>query len=139
MEITLPGPDGALEPYRLRQPVAWSRPDGPPRTRIAYAAAHVVPDPLGDPGAPVATLDWEATLRVRRHLWSAGLRVAEAMDTAQRNMGLDWAAALELTQRTAAAARDFGDPAELVAAGVGTDHARDARDTDAVIAAYLEQ
>lgn len=139
MEITLPGPDGILQPYQLRGPHPWPRPDGPPRSRIAYAAAHVVPHAMGDPEAPVAALDWEATLRLRRHLWAYGLRVAEAMDTAQRNMGLDWAAALDLIGQTAAAARDFGDPAELVAAGVGTDHARDARDTGAVIAAYTEQ
>jgi Protein of unknown function (DUF993) len=139
MPITLPAPDGTVQPYQLRHPPAWPRPAGPPASRIAYAAAHVVPDPLGDPAAPVPRLDWDATLRLRRHLWAHGLRIAEAMDTAQRNMGLDWAAALELTQRTAAAARDFGDPAELVAAGAGTDHARDARDLDAVIAAYTEQ
>jgi hypothetical protein len=139
MQITLPGPDGTLQPHQLRNPEPWPRPDGPPRTRVAYAAAHVVPDPLGDPDAPVPALDWEATLRLRRHLWAYGLRVAEAMDTAQRNMGLDWDAALALIQRTAVAARDFGDPAELVAAGAGTDHARDARDLDAVIAAYTEQ
>jgi hypothetical protein len=139
MQITLPGPDGRPQPYQLRVPPAWPRPEGPPRTRIAYAAAHVVADPLGDPASPTPPLDWDATLRLRRHLWAYGLRVAEAMDTAQRNMGLDWAASRELTERTAAAAHDFGDPAELVAAGVGTDHAPDARDLDAIAGAYTDQ
>lgn len=139
MDIALPGLNGVLRIHQMREPRPWPRPDGPPRSRIAYAAAHVVPDAMGDPSAAVARLDRDATLRVRRHLWSYGLRVAEAMDTAQRNMGLDWTAALELIEASAAAARDFGDPAELVAAGAGTDHARDARDTGAVIAAYLEQ
>jgi Protein of unknown function (DUF993) len=139
MPIALPAPDGTLRPYQLRRPPAWPRPAGRPTSRIAYAAAHVVPDPRGDPMAPEPALDWDATLRVRRHLWAHGLRVAEAMDTAQRNMGLDWDGARELTRRSAAAARDYGDPAELVAAGAGTDHARNARDLDAVIAAYTEQ
>lgn len=139
MLITLPGPDGTLWPYQPHGPRTWPRPEGPPRSRVAYAAAHVVPDIMADPAAPVVPLDWDATLRLRRRLWAYGLRVAEAMDTAQRNMGLDWAAALELIRATAAAARDFGDPAELVAAGTGTDHARDARDLDAVTAAYMEQ
>jgi dihydrodipicolinate synthase/N-acetylneuraminate lyase len=139
MQITLPAPDGLLQPYTLSVPTPWTPPGAPPASRIAYAAAHVVADPLADPAAPAATLDWDATLRLRRHLWTYGLRVAEAMDTAQRNTGLDWPAARELTARTAGAARDFGDPAELVAAGVGTDHARDAADLDAVIAAYLQQ
>ena len=73
--------------------------------RVAYAAAHVVADPLGDnvPGAPAA-VDWDATLAFRRHLWSHGLGVAEAMDTAQRGMGLDWAATRELIRRSAAEA-----------------------------------
>ena len=139
IQLKLPDPGGTLQPYTLRMPASWPRPGGPARSRIAYAAAHVVPDILGDPASPVAPLDWDATLRLRRHLWAYGLRVAEAMDTAQRNMGLDWASALELTRRSADAARDFGDPAELVAAGVGTDHARDAGTLDAVTGAYLEQ
>ncbi|HVT68997.1 MAG TPA: DUF993 family protein [Trebonia sp.] len=140
MQITLPGLDGTLQPYTLDSAGStWPRPAGPAVSRIAYAAAHVVPDALGDPAAPVAPLDWDATLRLRRHLWAYGLRVAEAMDTAQRNMGLDWTAALELTRRSADAARDFGDPVELVAAGVGTDHQRDAANLDAIIGAYLDQ
>ena len=139
-EIVLPGADGRLTPYTMGEPVAWRRPDAPFRSRIAYAAAHVVADPLADntPGRPAA-LDWDATMRIRRHLWSYGLRVADAMDTAQRNMGLDWAAATELIRRSAEAARDFGDPAELLACGAGTDHAPQAATLDEVIAAYEEQ
>jgi hypothetical protein len=139
MRITLPAPDGTLRPYPLRAPVAWTPPDGPPASRIAYAAPHVVAGPLADPAAPAAELDWDATLRLRRHLWTYGLRVAEGMDAAQRDAGLDWAAARELIARTAAAARDFGDPAGLVAAGAGTGHAPGAASLDAVIGAYLRQ
>ncbi|GIH90729.1 dihydrodipicolinate synthase family protein [Planobispora siamensis] len=133
--IALPGGE-----YTLREPVTWERPAGPPRSRIVYAAAHVVADPLGDntPGSPAA-VDWDATLRFRRHLWSHGLRVADAMDTAQRNMGLDWAATSELIRRSAAEAAGFGDPAALVACGAGTDHAPDAAALDEVVAAYTEQ
>ncbi|WP_433240585.1 dihydrodipicolinate synthase family protein [Streptosporangium sp. CA-135522] len=135
MRITLPGGEHAL-----REPVTWARPAGPARGRVVYAAAHVVADPLGDntPGSPAA-VDWDATLRFRRHLWSYGLRVADAMDTAQRNMGLDWAATRELIERSAAEAKAFGDPATLVACGAGTDHAPGAGTPDEVVAAYTEQ
>nr|WP_239161976.1 dihydrodipicolinate synthase family protein [Acrocarpospora phusangensis] len=124
----------------MREPVSWPRPAGPPRGRVVYAAAHVVADPLGDntPGSPAA-VDWEATLRFRRHLWSYGLRVADAMDTAQRNNGLDWAATRELIRLSAAEARSFGDPADLIACGAGTDHVPGARTPQAVEAAYREQ
>lgn len=90
------------------------------RSRIVYAAAHVVCDPLADtsPGESPC-LDWDATLAFRRHLWSLGLRVAEAMDTAQRGAGLDWIASQELIRRSLAEARAVsGD----VACGAGTDH-----------------
>nr|WP_260478339.1 dihydrodipicolinate synthase family protein [Nonomuraea sp. WAC 01424] len=112
----------------------------PATSRVVYAAAHVVADPLGDntPGSPAA-VDWEATLRFRRHLWSHGLRVADAMDTAQRNMGLDWAATRELIRLSAEEARSYGDPAALVACGAGTDHAPDAADLHTITAAYAEQ
>ncbi|MER5319124.1 dihydrodipicolinate synthase family protein [Streptosporangium roseum] len=135
MRIALPGGE-----HTLREPVTWVRPPGPARSRTVYAAAHVVADPLGDntPGSPAA-VDWDATLRFRRHLWSHGLRVADAMDTAQRNMGLDWAATRELIGRSAAEAAAFGDPAALVACGAGTDHAPRAGTLDEVVAAYTEQ
>ncbi|WP_245966513.1 dihydrodipicolinate synthase family protein [Sphaerisporangium album] len=138
--ITLPTADGNLSSYTLRAPVTWPRPDGPPRSRIAYAAAHVVADPLAEntPGAPAA-VDWDATLRFRRHLWSYGFRVADAMDTAQRGMGLDWPATRELIRRSAAEARAFGDPSALLACGAGTDHAPGAATLDEVVSAYTEQ
>jgi hypothetical protein len=134
--LLLPVPGGALESYELKGPYAWPRPEGRPASRVAYAAAHVVADPLAE--SPSA-LDWETTLAYRRHLWSYGLRVAEAMDTAQRNMGLDWETARELIRRSAAEAKTYGDPYELLACGAGTDHAPGADSTDAVAAAYEEQ
>ncbi|MEW9549408.1 dihydrodipicolinate synthase family protein [Nonomuraea sp. NPDC050783] len=136
MRIDLPG----FGSYPLREPVSWPVVGTPAGSRVVYAAAHVVADPLGDntPGSPAA-VDWDATLRFRRHLWSHGLRVADAMDTAQRNMGLDWAATRELIRRSAAEARSYGDPATLVACGAGTDHAPGAADLDAITAAYAEQ
>ncbi|MEV4082936.1 DUF993 family protein, partial [Nonomuraea fuscirosea] len=117
MRIDLP----CFGAYALREPVSWPVVATPASSRIVYAAAHVVADPLGDntPGSPAA-VDWEATLRFRRHLWSHGLRVADAMDTAQRNMGLDWAATKELIRRSAEEARAYGDPAALVSCGAGT-------------------
>lgn len=135
MRIALPGGE-----HTLREPVTWAKPPGPAKSRTVYAAAHVVADPLGDntPGSPAA-VDWDATLRFRRHLWSHGLRVADAMDTAQRNMGLDWAATRELIGRSAAEAAAFGDPAVLVACGAGTDHAPRAGTLDEIVAAYTEQ
>jgi hypothetical protein len=95
---------------------------GPPRTRTVYAAVHVVADPLAandpaDPGQPAA-VDWDATLAFRRHVWSCGLGVAEAMDTAQRGLGLDWPTARELIVRTGAEAAAVGG---AWCAGVGTD------------------
>ena len=137
--INLPLPDGTIAPYQVRPPREWRMSAGQSRSRVAYAAAHVVADPLGDPTAPSPALDWDATLRFRRHLWSHGLRVADGMDTAQRNAGLDWATTSELASRTTAAARDFGDPAELVVVGAGTDHARDAATLGHVTRAYVEQ
>ncbi|MCA2214250.1 DUF993 family protein [Jidongwangia harbinensis] len=87
--------------------------------RVAHAAAHVVADPTAEnvPGAP-PVLDWDATLAFRRHLWSHGFGVAEAMDTAQRGMGLDHSAARELIRRSAAEARACGG---TLVAGVATD------------------
>ncbi|HTU74600.1 MAG TPA: DUF993 family protein [Trebonia sp.] len=137
--ISLPLPDGTIAPYQVRPPQEWRMSASQPRSRVAYAAAHVVADPLGDPAAPSPALDWDATLRFRRHLWSHGLRVADGMETAQRNAGLDWAATAELAARTAAAARDFGDPADLIVVGAGTDHAPQAVTLGDVTRAYVEQ
>jgi uncharacterized protein DUF993 len=134
--ITLPTLDGGLRHHEPRGPVTWTRPSAPPRSRIAFAAAHVVADPLGDnsPGAPAA-VDWDGTLAFRRHLWSYGLGLAEAMDTAQRGMGLDWATTRELIRRSGAEAKHLG---VRIAAGAGTDHA-DPTTLDEVVRAYTEQ
>jgi len=107
-------------------------------SRIAFAASHVVADPLADidPGAGLA-VDWDRTLAFRHHLWSLGLGVAEAMDTAQRGMGLDWPTSLELIQRSM---KDAPKGA-LIASGAGTDHLVPGPDVtiDDVIAAYEMQ
>ena len=138
--LQLPVADGLLENYRLRgaQPV---RPASViPFNRIAYSAAHVVADPHAatDPWLQCA-VDWDATIAYRRHLWSLGLGVAEAMDTAQRGMGLDWPTSLELIGRSLDAARDV--PGALIASGCGTDHLvlDEVTSVDQVIAAYEEQ
>lgn len=135
--IRLPGPAGTIIDYAPGEPVAWPRPVTPITSRIAYAAAHVVADPLGEntPGAP-SVVDWDSTLAFRRHLWSYGLGVAEAMDTAQRGMGLDWPAARELIRRSGREARSVGG---RIAAGAGTDHAPSPATVDEVIRAYEEQ
>ncbi|AHK34864.1 hypothetical protein OPAG_01996 [Rhodococcus opacus PD630] len=118
LTVTLPR-DGRLTDYELGEPGPWRRPVAPLTTRIAYAAAHVVPRALATnvPGAP-AELDWETTLAYRRELWSYGLGVADAMDTAQRGMGLDWPATAELIRRSGAEAAAVGG---RLACGAGTD------------------
>ncbi|MFI1583521.1 dihydrodipicolinate synthase family protein [Embleya sp. NPDC020630] len=139
--LLLPTTTGTVEPYELTGVHLGAAPGGPAfRERTAYAAAHVVADPLADntPGRPAAP-DWDATLAFRRHLWSHGFAVADAMDTAQRNMGLDWAATAELIRRSAAEAATIGDPYALIACGAGTDHAGVGLTVDQVIAAYTEQ
>ena len=91
--LALPVPGGGLAPFALGEPRAFPPRSGRPPVRVAFAAAHVVADPLADADPWLApALDWEATLAFRRHLWGLGLGVAEAMDTAQRGMGLDWPA-----------------------------------------------
>jgi hypothetical protein len=119
--VSLPRPDRTVEAYRTRGAQrSWPRPTGPIARRIAYAAAHVVADPLADVDPTTRTqIDWDATLAYRRHLWSYGLAVAEAMDTAQRGMGLDWPASQELIRRSLAEAHAAGG---VVACGAGTDH-----------------
>jgi len=112
---------------------------GPFETRVAFAAVHVVADPLRTAQPHThAVIDWEATLAYREYLWSLGFGVAEAMDTAQRGMGLDWPLALELIQRSTAAAKVRG---ALLACGAGTDHlpANQSHTLQDVIHAYLEQ
>jgi hypothetical protein len=137
--LRLPRADGTLAPYQLGPASAFQRPAGPLKTRVAIAAAHVVADPLAEniPGGP-AHLDWEATMAHRRHLWSWGLGVAEAMDTAQRGMGLDWPAAAELIRRSLREAKAAGGS---VVSGAGTDHLApgSARTLEDIVRAYEEQ
>jgi hypothetical protein len=140
IEIALPDADGRWATHKLGEPRRFAQRAARPFTRVAYSAAHVVSDPLApvNPSLDVA-IDWDATIAYRRHLWSLGMGVAEAMDTAQRGMGLDWPTSLELIRRTLDAARDV--PGALVASGAGTDQlaADDARSLDDVIAAYEQQ
>jgi hypothetical protein len=140
LQINLPDEDGSLGPYTLSEPGGFLIGDRPVFNRVAYSAAHVVANPLArhDPWIDSA-IDWDATLTYRRYLWSLGLGVAEAMDTAQRGMGMDWPTSLELVRRSLDAARDI--PGALIASGAGTDHLapEDARTVDDVIRAYEEQ
>lgn len=136
--IKLPNADGTVEVHRLGPPAEHTRPTAALRSRRAFAAAHVVADPLAD-NSPVssATLDWDATLAFRRHLWSWGLAVAEAMDTAQRGMGLDWAATRELIRRSVAEANAEGGD---IACGATTDQLSPGPTSlDNIVAAYTEQ
>src|SRR3954447_21634072 len=137
--LNLPTARGKLEPYATRPARQFPR-AGTQFNRIAYAAAHVVADPLAD-GNPWldAAIDWDTTIAFRRHLWSLGLGVAEAMDTAQRGMGMDWPHSLELIRRSLDAAKDF--PGALIGSGAGTDHLSPSADVtvDDVIGAYEEQ
>ncbi|MEU4996516.1 dihydrodipicolinate synthase family protein [Streptomyces sp. NPDC021622] len=138
MTLLLPRADGttyAYEPFGAPLSLA---PGGPPLTsRTVFSAAHVVADPYADvsPDSPAA-VDWDATLAFRRHLWAQGLGVAEAMDTAQRGMGLDWTGAAELIRRSAAEAKSVGG---AIACGAGTDQLTDPADLLTVRSAYEEQ
>jgi hypothetical protein len=137
MRIALPDATGRMADYTLAGSPVEAVPLGPAPARIVYSAAHVVADPFADAdpsGAPA--LDWEATMAFRRHLAGLGLGIAEAMDTAQRGMGLPWPVALELIRRTCAELPDA-----LVACGAGTDQLDppEARTLDDVRRAYLEQ
>lgn len=136
MTLHLPGADGTLRPYEPRTEPRAVTPGSAFTSRTVFSAAHVVADPYADvsPDSPAA-VDWEATLAFRRHLWSHGLGVAEAMDTAQRGMGLDWAGAAELIRRSAAEAKAAGG---RIACGVGTDQLTGGTLAE-VRAAYEEQ
>jgi hypothetical protein len=138
-QILLPTKSGNLELY---QPLKKELPPGltdPSTSRVVYSAAHVVADPLAelDPSS-ASVLDWEATLAYRRYLWSLGLSVAEAMDTAQRGMGLDWLTTQELIKHSVAEAKAYHGG---IACGAGTDHLVYTPETtlDDVIRAYEEQ
>ncbi len=119
--LRLPLEDGTLVPFQPTRHEPWPT-GGPPIVgRVPYAAAHVVADPLADcDPVTAAQLDWDATLAYRRYLWSLGLAVAEAMDTAQRGMGLSWETAKELIRRSTAEAA--ATPGAVIACGAGTDH-----------------
>jgi hypothetical protein len=150
ISLTLPTIAGEPELLTLNETGPWRRPDGLIRSRKVYAAAHVTPKVLGanTPGAP-ADIDWDATLAFRRELWSWGVGIADAMDTAQRGMGLDWSATQELIRRSAAEAALLATPErtvrDLLACGAGTDQLDPATvepgqaGLDAVLAAYREQ
>ena len=145
MQITLPTEQGLLAPYTLLGPGNFApAPAGARFNRIAYSAAHVVADARAaiDPWLQTA-IDWDATIAYRRRLWSMGLGVAEAMDTAQRGMGLDWPTSLELIRCSIDACRDFSRdvPGALLACGCGTDQLApdEAKTVDDVIRAYEEQ
>src|SRR5437868_1102326 len=140
LKINLPTDAGKLETFVLSQPRTYPDKTKGAFNRVAFCAAHVVADAraANDPWID-CTLDWESTLRYREYLWDLGLGVAEAMDTAQRGMGLDWPTSLELIQRSVAAAKARGNA--LVFSGAGTDHLApaDAKNLDDVIRAYEQQ
>jgi hypothetical protein len=141
--VLLPVSGGRIERYALKNAAlatAGSRIDSPAFNRIVYAAAHVVVDPLAESDPHLdAVIDWDATLKFRHYLWDLGFGIAEAMDTAQRGMGLDWPGALELIRRTLAEAK--GRPGAVIGCGAGTDHLEpgSARTIEDVIAAYETQ
>lgn len=140
-ELKLPQADKTLSAFRISEAARreWPRPRTALRRRDVYAAAHVVCDPLVEHNPATEThLDWETTLAYRRHLWSYGFSVAEAMDTSQRGAGLDWNISRELIGRSVAEARATGG---VIACGAGTDQlARSETVTlDDVARAYEEQ
>ncbi|THF76711.1 dihydrodipicolinate synthase family protein [Cohnella fermenti] len=138
--LQLPKAGGTLYSYTPANATPFQLPSGGAlRSRIAFSAAHVVSDPLADTD-PLsdARIDWETTLAYRHHLWSLGLGVAEAMDTAQRGMGLDWPSAKELIRRSLAEAKSVNG---RIACGAGTDHLKAASRVtlEQVESAYEEQ
>src|SRR3712207_2624384 len=139
LSLRLPTAGGRIETFNMSAPRDFPERVAGPLNRVALAAAHVVADPLAeaDPWLQAAP-DWDRTIAFREHLWDLGLGVAEAMDTAQRGMGLDWPMALELIRRSVAAARARG---AIVFSGAGTDHLDPAevRSIEDVIRAYEEQ
>ncbi|MCY4198042.1 MAG: dihydrodipicolinate synthase family protein [Rhodobacteraceae bacterium] len=137
-KLTLPSADGGTSQITIKAPILRQKNMGN-WNRIAYAAAHVVADPFADNDPWIdPAIDWDRTLAFREHLWSLGFGVAEAMDTAQRGMGLDWQTSLELIRRSVPLARAGG---HLIACGAGTDHLPPEPDVtiDDVIAAYESQ
>jgi hypothetical protein len=140
LSLKLPTAGGGLETYRLAASRTFPAKLEGTLNRIAFSAAHVVADPRADVDPWLtAAVDWDRTISFREHVWDLGLGVAEAMDTAQRGMGLDWNTSLELIRRSVNAAKAKGNA--LVFSGAGTDHlaVEDARTLDDVIRAYEEQ
>lgn len=137
--VRLAGAGGAVYDYKPTGKFLYAESGAAPLSRLPYAAVHVVADALSDtsPLSPSA-IDWERTLAFRRHIWSYGLGVAEAMDTAQRGMGLDWEASKELIRRSIAEARAVGGK---IVCGAQTDHLADgsAHNLRDIEAAYEEQ
>src|SRR3981081_3381879 len=140
LSLKLPKADRSIETYRLAASRTFpSRLEGT-LNRVAFSAAHVVADPLADVDPWLsAAIDWDRTIAFREHVWDLGLGVAEAMDTAQRGMGLDWPTSLELIRRSVAPAKAKGNA--MVFSGAGTDHLapEDAKSLHDVIRAYEEQ
>jgi hypothetical protein len=140
LSLKLPTANRSIETYRLAASRAFPAKLQGALNRVAFSAAHVVSDPLAnvDPWL-TAAVDWDKTIAFREHIWDLGLGVAEAMDTAQRGMGLDWPTSLELIQRSVRATKARGNA--LVFSGAGTDHLapEDAKHIDDVIRAYEEQ
>ena len=139
LSIRLPLADRTLKMFYLSEPRDYPARAATPLNRVAFAAVHVVADPLADVDPWLAAaIDWDRTIAFREHIWDLGLGVAEAMDTAQRGMGVDWPISLELIRRSVAAAKARGG---LVFSGSGTDHLApgQARGIDDVIRAYEEQ
>ncbi len=139
-EILLPAKNNEPQLFHTGPASTFSKSRQSKFNRIAFAAAHVVPDPLRtiDPSLAGGAIDWEATLNYRRHLWRLGFGVAEAMDTAQRGMGLNWSQSLELITKSIDAAKDF--PGAILACGAGTDHLESGPHTiDQVVKAYMKQ
>jgi len=139
--LLLPNPDRTITPYTLTgTPIPLQKRKAADFPRIAYAAAHIVADPLAvnDPWVNPA-IDWDKTLAFRHRLWDLGLGVAEAMDTAQRGMGLGWPEAKDLITRALREAQGRDDA--LIACGAGTDHLAPGPNVtiDTIIAAYEEQ
>jgi len=139
-QLNLPRADRSIETYRLAASRNFPTKLQGTLNRVAFSAAHVVANPLADIDPWLsAAVDWDKTIAFREHVWDLGLGVAEAMDTAQRGMGLDWPTSLELIERSVRAAKARGNA--LVFSGAGTDHLapEDARTLDDVIRAYQEQ
>src|SRR3954463_6568847 len=140
LSLLLPSADRSIETYRLAASRTFPSKLEGTLNRVAFSAAHVVADPFADVDPWLtAGIDWDRTIAFREHIWDLGLGVAEAMDTAQRGMGLDWPTSLELIRRSVAAAKARGNA--LVFSGAGTDHltVEDAKSLDDVIRAYEDQ